>query len=124
MRKLYFVAAVLWTIFITTACLASMENFKDISFATEEGADKYVHASFYILLTALWLLYALRAFSAARSKIRLLVFVLTVLFGLMIEIFQGLFTEDRSPDLFDVCANSTGSAIAVLIFWVADKIKK
>lgn len=124
MRKLYFVAAVLWTIFITTACLASMENFKDISFATEEGADKYVHASFYILLTALWLLYAYRAFAASRAKVRFWVFVLTVFFGLMIEIFQGLFTEDRSPDLFDVCANSTGSAIAILIFWVADKIKK
>lgn len=124
MRKLYFIAALLWTVFITIACLASMENFKNISFATEEGADKYVHASFYILLTALWLLYAYRAFSSTRAKIRFWVFLLTVLFGLMIEIFQGLFTDDRSPDLFDVCANSTGSLVAILVFWVADKLKK
>jgi VanZ family protein len=123
-RKLYFGAATLWTGFIAVACLASMENFKDISLATEEGVDKYVHACFYVLLTALWTLYAYRKFPANRAKIRFWVFILSVLFGLVIEIFQGLFTEDRSPDLFDVCANSSGSALAILIFWVADKIKK
>lgn len=124
MRKFYFLAALLWTAFITIACLISMKNFQNIEFATEEGADKYVHASFYLLLTSLWLLYAFKKYTAPKIKIRFWVLLSTVLFGLMIELFQGLFTEDRSPDFFDVIANSSGSVLSILIFWITDKLKK
>ncbi len=121
MRKFYFWAAVIWTTFITVLCLISMRNFQGIT--TEENADKYVHASFYITLTALWTLYAYRAFTN-RGKVRLAVFIATVLFGVLIEVCQGLFTQDRSPDMTDVFANSSGSLVATLLFWIADKVKK
>ncbi len=121
MRKFYFWAAVIWTTFITVLCLISMKNFQGIT--TQENADKYVHASFYITLTALWTLYGYSAFSN-RGKTRLVVFVGTVLFGVLIEVFQGLFTQDRSPDMTDVFANSSGSVVATLLFWIADKVKK
>lgn len=121
MRKFYFWAAVIWTTFITVLCLISMKNFQGIT--TQENADKYVHASFYIALTALWTLYGYRAFSN-RGKTRLVVFIATVLFGVLIEVCQGLFTQDRSPDMTDVFANSSGSFLATLLFWIADKVKK
>lgn len=122
MRKLYFTAAALWTTAITVACLVSMKNFEGIE--AEEGTDKYVHSFFYLVLTSLWMLYGLKAFSVSRFKTRLYVFIATVGFGVLIEICQGLFTADRSTDYQDVIANSSGSLLAVLVFWLSDKIKK
>lgn len=124
MRKFYFLAAVLWTIVITVACLVSMKNFEGISIGAEEGADKYVHSLFYVVLTSLWMFYGLKAFSVSRFKTRLYVFLGTVGFGVIIEICQGLFTTDRSTDFNDVIANTSGSLLAVLVFWLSDKIKK
>jgi VanZ family protein len=59
-----------------------------------------------------------------RNKQLLAAFITAVLFGILMEICQGLFTIDRSADLQDVVANTSGSAIAVLVFWLINKLKK
>ena len=46
-------------------------------------------------------------------------------FGMLIEVLQGTLTSYRTPDWWDVVANSTGVVLAVLFFIVmAPTVKK
>jgi VanZ family protein len=71
--------------------------------------DKLVHLAGYAVLTFWW------AQLVIRRRWRLAVAV--VLFGIMIELLQGL-TPNRQPDLLDALANSGGA----LIGWLAARL--
>ena len=49
---------------------------------------------------------------------------MAVVYGVIIEICQGLFTADRSADIMDALANTAGSALAVLVLWFLKKKKQ
>ena len=51
-------------------------------------------------------------------------FILSVIFGITIEILQEFLTNTRTADVFDVLANITGACLAVFIVLQYDKIKK
>lgn len=102
-----------------------MNNFKAVSL--EGGSvDKYAHFTFYFIFTILWCLY-LKCKDADRkltqSK-RILVFTIAVVLGILIEIGQGAFTDDRNADISDVIANTSGSAVAILVIWLLSKKKQ
>lgn len=121
MRNKYFFAALFWTIAIAICCLISMSAFKDVEDVAKN--DKYVHFTFYFVFTLLWYFF-FRLNSRKNSvKLRLSVFILAFAFGLFIEICQELFTKDRSADLYDVLANTSGSLVATLVIWLAEKFK-
>ncbi|PKO61091.1 MAG: VanZ family protein [Betaproteobacteria bacterium HGW-Betaproteobacteria-17] len=71
--------------------------------------DKIVHLAGYALLMFWW------AQLVTRRRWRLAVAIM--LFGVLIELLQGL-TPDRLPDLLDALANSMG----VLIGWLAARL--
>jgi VanZ family protein len=54
---------------------------------------------------------------------RLRVFLMAVLFGIFMELCQQFFTTDRSADVSDALANTTGSAIAILLLWLLERRK-
>ena len=123
MRKLYFWAASLFTAFIAVCCLVSMKNFESVP--VQDGyTDKYVHCTFYFIFTILWFLYFKSVKPGNDKKHRLTVFGMAVVFGILIELCQQFFTTDRSADITDVVANTTGSAIAVLVLWLLGKRNK
>ena len=72
-------------------------------------ADKIVHLFGYALLTFWWAQLVIRQ----RWKLAIAV----VLFGVTIELLQGL-TPTRHPDLLDALANSAG----VLLGWLAARL--
>jgi len=121
-RNIYFWAAALWTVFITVCCLVSIKNFESVP-VNDGYTDKYVHCTFYFIFTMLWFFYFRLIKPGDNRKQRLLVFLLAVVFGIIIEICQQLFTTDRSADITDVAANTTGSAIAILVLWLFSKRK-
>lgn len=121
MRNKYFWAALFWTIVITVCCLISLKTFENT--ADVEKGDKYVHFIFYFIFTILWYFFIKRKWGNT-AKTRFIVFMLGFLFGLFIEACQGLLTVDRSADIHDIFANTSGSAGAILILWLADKFSK
>lgn len=123
MRKLYFWAASLFTAFIAVCCLVSMKNFESVP-VQDGNTDKYVHCTFYFIFTILWFLYFKSVKPGNDKKQRLTVFGMAVVFGILIELCQQFFTTDRSADITDVVANTTGSAIAVLVLWLLGKRNK
>jgi len=86
--------------------------------------DKYVHLTFYFIFTVLWYLALRLRYIVSGSKIRLTIFLMAVVFGVLIELAQEFFTTDRSADVNDAFANSIGSALAVLVLWLIAKLKK
>ncbi|MEO8253177.1 MAG: VanZ family protein [Flavobacterium sp.] len=119
LKKICLGAAFVWAAIILYLCLIRMSEFPAI---TIPYLDKAVHAFFYFVFTILWF-YALRFYYNKQSRTKLLgiVFLLALIFGATVELFQNYFTVYRSGDVTDVLANASGSIIAILIITTLDK---
>ncbi len=112
-----FVLALLWTIAITVASLISVGEMPKVDLP---GNDKTIHFLFYFVLTLLWYVALERKY-----KNRLLKFLIvgaSIIYGIIIEILQGVLTQNRQADVYDALANSAGAFLALLvIFWLNSK---
>ena len=110
-KKIYLGLALLWTCIVTVLSLVSIGNVgKSISIPNK---DKYVHFTFYFIFVIVWFLFANR--TNISKKIKWIVLISAIGYGILMEIFQGIFTSTRTPDIMDVIANSIG-AITGLLF--------
>lgn len=107
-KKKFFIAAVCWTVSITILSLVSLNSV--VGLKSFENKDKYVHFVFYLLFTFFWGV----ALSCSTLKKSILIFFSAVLYGIVMEIAQGIFTTARHPDIYDVFANSMGAFIGWL----------
>ncbi|MES2485620.1 MAG: VanZ family protein [Bacteroidota bacterium] len=103
-------------------CLISMSAFKDVGDVAKK--DKYVHFAFYFIFTLLWYFFFRLNSKSNTLKLRFVVFLLAFAFGVFIEVCQEFFTIDRSADIHDVFANTSGSLGAIVVIWLAEKFKK
>ncbi|MDR5589380.1 VanZ family protein [Christiangramia sp. SM2212] len=123
--KIFFIAALLYTSAITYFSLIVMD-FK-VSVAGFDPTDKMLHAGAYLFLAFLWKLFFLFKNSDFKRYTSNLWWVALAcfIFGMLIEVLQGTLTSYRTPDWWDVLANSTGVLLAVFFFMVmAPTIKK
>jgi len=117
-RKFYFYSALLLTIAITIGSLISIPK---LEVTQVQISDKFVHISAYCLLTLNWLL--VYKFKTNRLKFGLLIPLLVFIYGIVIEVLQGVLTSYRQADLFDVLANFTGIGLAFIFFSIFFKRK-
>lgn len=122
MHNKFLLAAVIWVMFITYACLTTPANIPKASWLTIEHLDKIVHFIFYFVFTLL-LSNAYRVKVHTVKKAWLYAFATAVVYGILIELCQGLFTNARSADVVDAFANTSGSAFAVFVLWLFQKKK-
>ncbi|MCG9971543.1 VanZ family protein [Christiangramia crocea] len=110
--------ALIYTGAITYFSLIVMD-FK-ISMAGFDPTDKMLHAGAYLFLAFLWnLFFVFKNSSFKRYTSNLLwVAFACFIFGMLIEVLQGTLTSYRTPDWWDILANSTGVILAVLFFLV------
>jgi VanZ family protein len=118
--KIFQAFFVLWVITITILSLVEPENFTKIDV---KNSDKYVHFITYFWLTLL--LYLALPKNQLNLNSRLLFsFLFSVIYGIIIELLQGLITVKRQPEIMDVFANTFGSFIAVLVvLFLLPKVK-
>lgn len=123
--KIILFAALIYTSAITYFSLIVMD-FK-VSVGGFDPTDKMLHAGAYLFLAFLWKLYFLfknTHFKRYTSNLLWVAFA-SFIFGMLIEVLQGTLTSYRTPDWWDVLANSTGVVLAVLFFMVmAPTMKK
>jgi len=113
-KNLLLALAVVYSCGITTMFFVSPSGLPRISFS---AMDKVVHGSVFFLLVCIWQLYALQQNGgklAWRNSFKILLW--SLFYGMVIEVFQGVFTETRSADVFDVVANLAGSLVGVVFF--------
>lgn len=111
-HKTYFVIAILWTSFVTTLSLItiSSENGKSIVF---DFNDKYVHFAFYLVFVIVWFWFLIKTKFAKNAKN--IALISAILYGIIMEICQGVFTTTRTPDVYDVVANTLGALTGITI---------
>ena len=113
--KKYFWLATIWTALIAILCLESAHSLPSIGFKIK-GLDKIVHAVFHLVFTVLWFLY-FKSKGASFQKSIFCAVVLSVFYGIIIEICQQAFTTTRQADILDFLANTTGALLAAIILY-------
>ncbi len=102
-------------VFITWSSLFSFDDDDLPSFEIPH-IDKAVHFTFYFVAVILGAM-AVREYTegkAAYRKTLLLTCSSMIVFGIIIEAIQYVFTLDREGDIFDGLANSIGALCGVL----------
>ena len=119
LKKICLGAALAWTGNIIYLCLIKASERPQI---TIPYIDKYVHAVFHFVFSLLWF-YAFRFSFKTVHRVKLLsiVFVMSLVFGIAIELFQTYLTVTRNGDAVDVLANSTGVLLAILTIQILNK---
>lgn len=112
-RKFLFLA-ITWTVFVTVASLVSFNSVPKVKVI---GSDKVVHFLFYSVFVVLWSLTKKQTYFKINYSL-LIVFV-AIVFGIIIEILQGVLTKTRQADFYDVLANSLGAIVGfIALYWV------
>jgi len=83
-------------------------------------SDKVAHLGLYALLSLLWLLVAIKSKSKLTSPF-LGVFIVLSVYGIVIEVIQGIFIVSRSFDAWDILANSVGIILGLIAYYFGRK---
>ena len=114
-RKFLFLA-ITWTVFVVVASLVSFNQVPKVKVI---GSDKLVHFLFYLIFVVLWSL--AKKQTCFKIKYSLLIVVIAIVFGIIIEILQGVLTKTRQADFYDVVANSLGAIVGCLALFCVKK---
>ncbi|MFV5684167.1 VanZ family protein [Flavobacterium sp. GB2R13] len=118
-KQFYFWAALTWTGLIVFFCLIKSSDIPAIQIT---NLDKVVHSFFHLVFTSLWFFFFKKQINSSDVFKPLVVsFIISIFFGIAIEIAQTLFTTTRKGDLFDVLANLSGATLAVCIILFFNK---
>ena len=108
--------AIAWTIFVIVASLVSFNSVPKVKVV---GSDKVVHFLFYLMFVVFWSLTKKQSYF--KIKYSLLIVVIAIVFGIIIEILQGVLTKTRQADFYDVVANSLGAIVGCLALFCVKK---
>lgn len=122
LKQIYFYAALFWSGLIIFVCLI---NSSDIPQVDIPYLDKVMHASLHFVFTLLWFFYFKNKIGSLKNfKLLLISLVLSILFGIAIELMQKFFTVTRNADIFDVIANLCGASLAVIVIALSNKYSR
>ena len=108
----FLLLAIIWTVLITVASLVSSSAIPKVNLLWN---DKIVHFLFYFFFVVFWSFALHKNFYL--KKYSFIIVVFAIVYGIIIEVLQGLLTTTREPDLYDVFANSLGAIIGYLGFY-------
>jgi VanZ family protein len=122
-HKTFFLAAFVYTILITVGSLVNTGSLPKIDY---EVSDKTIHFFGYFFFLILWFFYSIfRYQNTGYFKLLIVIACISLIYGIIIEVLQGVLTASRQPDIFDVLANGLGVLTAsVLLILLQKKILK
>ena len=120
MLKTYtFTITILYTLALATICLVRVNEV--VSKVAIPFGDKLFHFSTYVILTALWYSTFFYKFQKSKKKALWYAIIFCVIFGIIIEVLQGMVTTYRSSDINDVFANTTGVLLVAVVIGLKNK---
>ena len=110
--------AILWAIFILVLCTSGTGGFiaEDLF---GMPSDKLGHAfifSVFVYFIMLGLIKQWR-FSFLLNKIRIIAFIIAVIYAIIIELIQHYYTTDRMGDYWDLLADIIGAFLGWIMFY-------
>lgn len=112
--------AVGWTLLITYFSMSDVRMMPKIKI---QNLDKGVHFVFHFVFTLSWYLYL----GARKGYVKIILgqaLLLSLFYGIAIEICQGTLTTYRSADPLDVIANSIGALSCAMVVLLTQKSYK
>lgn len=111
---------------MTVVTILSLVSFSDPNIPKVKipGLDKVVHFTFYCVATILGCFFARERSSGNRSlKIVVLTFsIVTVIYGIVIEVLQHQMQGTRDGNIYDAIANISGTCVGVFfVLWLFSK---
>lgn len=88
------------------------------------NADKLFHLCAYLGLTLIWHFYYFGIRKTRGRRPNLWICGLTIIFGIFIEVLQGVTTNYRSLDGYDILANATGVVLAFILLTLMNPPRK
>ena len=111
-KQIYFWSALFWSGLIIFLCLIKSSDIPQIAIPY---LDKVIHTGLHFVFTLLWFFYFKKQIGRLNNfKLLIISLVLSIIFGIAIELMQEFFTVSRSADVFDVIANLFGASLAVV----------
>jgi VanZ family protein len=110
--------AMIWWVVLTYCSVTTVPQLPKFSLFT---ADKLIHFGIYGLLNLFILGGFRKAGRALNPQIVLLSTVFCIIWGVLIECFQGLLPH-RTFEFDDMLANAIGSILAVPSYWIARQL--
>ena len=107
----------IYVVALTYGSLGNVSGVPKFGFSFD---DKIYHFLAYAVLT--FLLFNFIRTTTVKNKVLLSVGI-AVIYGIIIEILQSTVTDFRTPDYFDVIANTTGAVFMVFVLRFKKKLK-
>ena len=79
---------------------------------------KYFIFVSFLVLAFLWYVTLVNTFKLNKTKSIINAFLISVAFGIIIEILQGSFTVSRQSDIKDVFADTLGALLVSLVIYI------
>ena len=95
--------------------VTSSTNLSKVNFLHIEFMDKIIHFSLYLLLSISFQSSLLRNFNMPKLERIIITFIFVISYGILMEVFQYYFTNDRSAEFLDTLANTIGCIIGVIV---------
>jgi VanZ family protein len=112
-------AAILWTFFIFFICLIKSSSIPSVQI---KNIDKVVHLIMYFVFTIVWFLTLKTKYKNLRINILLGInFLISMFYGIAIELLQEFCTTSRRGDVTDVIANCLGAILGVIVLHYFNK---
>ena len=115
MFKIVWCGAISYTIALAILSLVNVDSVSKIGI---DVSDKLVHVLAYALLTLIWF-YALKI-SSIQLKLGILA-LSCIIYGIILEVIQGVITTHRQADFYDVVANIVGVLIVSTVLFIKNK---
>lgn len=116
-KKLALALAVCYTMLLTILSLITVNQLPKLGSTFD---DKIYHFGAYMVLTILWYNFLTRTSSKFIIAFSALI---SIVYGIIVEVIQGAFTTSRTEDYIDVFANSIGVFFGILLILTFRKLK-
>ncbi len=108
--------ALSFSVLIIFASLIKIESDTNIT-----HIDKIIHSGIYFVFCIIWYAPIRELF---KKGTLLYVFLFSIFYGILMELFQGNLTTYRNFELEDILSNTIGSLIACSFLFLKNNIKK
>ncbi|WGD35440.1 VanZ family protein [Olleya sp. YS] len=119
MRKLLPILSFGYSITILVLSLISVKSVADFP----NDSDKVMHILAHVILTGLWFYTLHYYYNKSVKQSQIISIIISLVFGIIIEVLQHTATQSREADFKDVIANIIGTLVAVLVINLIIKMK-
>ena len=108
---------------LTIICTMLLFPGKSVPGTSLFSMDKAVHVAMFAILSLLLVigLRKQRSFLLWKTNAKRISLTISIVVGAVLELLQNL-SADRTPDIYDIMANTVGAVIGLLVFFILYEI--